>query len=207
MNQLYHAQLCAHRNVHGRTVGSRLSWRSPLWRSASASASLRSVQRTRARPQAVGDHAGHDARLTAHTANRIISIPRITCDRFWHGFGGLLAPRFPLLASASADRRGGVGMEPAYPVVPATHLCDDRTSPSHRNWFNVILTEVGLRGRIVCRGSRLYFVVPAQVRAGNGSRALDADRARAAARLRVLAADWPERAAVGRRYPQPHRWP
>ena len=50
--------------------------------------------------------------------------------RFWHGFfnygfSTVLAASFPLLANALAGRRGGMGMEPAYPVVPLTHLCED----------------------------------------------------------------------------------
>ena len=43
-----------------------------------------------------------------------------------HGFSTVLAASFPLLASSWAGRRGGMGMEPAYPAIPATHLCDDR---------------------------------------------------------------------------------
>jgi hypothetical protein len=42
-----------------------------------------------------------------------------------HGFSTVLAASSPLLANASAGRRGGMGMEPAYPEVPATHLCDN----------------------------------------------------------------------------------
>jgi hypothetical protein len=42
------------------------------------------------------------------------------------GFSTVLAASFPLLANASVGRRGGMGMEPAYPVVLITHLCDNR---------------------------------------------------------------------------------
>jgi hypothetical protein len=41
-------------------------------------------------------------------------------------FSTVLAASFPLLAIASAGRRGGMGMKPAYPAVLITHLCDDR---------------------------------------------------------------------------------
>ena len=41
------------------------------------------------------------------------------------GFSTVLAASSPLLANASVGRRGGMGMEPAYPEVPATHLCDN----------------------------------------------------------------------------------
>ena len=41
------------------------------------------------------------------------------------GFSTVLAASFPLLANASVGRRGGMGMEPAYPEVLATHLCDN----------------------------------------------------------------------------------
>mgnify|MGYP006932642758 CR=1 FL=1 len=41
------------------------------------------------------------------------------------GFSTVLAASSPLLANASAGRRGGMGMEPAYPEVLATHLCDN----------------------------------------------------------------------------------
>ena len=52
--------------------------------------------------------------------------PTLLTRALSHGFSTVLAASSPLLANASVGRRGGMGMEPAYPAILATHLCDNR---------------------------------------------------------------------------------